>query len=177
MPDFDRDKTKALLHHVCSRCRDESSLGAVKLRKILWFADITAFRAWGTPITGDTYIKLDYGPVPRHANELLKELAQEGKVADHIVNFYGFSKHEYVSLQPADVEPFSVQEIALVDEVIDLVCDHTAKSISDVSHDDIWKIAKIGEEIPFEATLVADLGEVDEDDVKWALKELRKTAA
>jgi hypothetical protein len=40
--------------------------------------------------------------------------------------------------------------------------------ISDKTHDIIWQLAELGEEIPQPAMLASRLGEVTEDDVAWA---------
>ena len=41
-------------------------------------------------------------------------------------------------------------------------------SISDKTHDIIWKLAEIGEEIPYEAMWASRLDAVTTDDVRWA---------
>jgi hypothetical protein len=59
---------------------------------------------------------------------------------------------------------FKPQEISIVDDVLREVCfNHTAASISLASHDDIWKLAEIGEEIPLETAIVSELAEITED--------------
>lgn len=35
-----------------------------KLFKILWFADLLHLKQYGRSVTGDTYIAMNYGPVP-----------------------------------------------------------------------------------------------------------------
>ncbi|MFD2578876.1 Panacea domain-containing protein [Novosphingobium colocasiae] len=54
--------------------------GAIRLNKILWFADCHAFRENGVSITGDTYLKRKFGPVPKHVLAALRDLEGEGKV-------------------------------------------------------------------------------------------------
>jgi hypothetical protein len=65
----------------------------------------------------------------------------------------------------------------LIDDVIGEICfNHTATSISLASHDRIWELAEIGDELPLETIFASDLDEVTEADVKWAKDALRKTA-
>lgn len=174
---LDQRKLKALIHYICYQCHDPSVLGATKLNKILWYSDVIAFARAGASITGETYVKQQFGPVPRHILGIIEDLEAEEALVVREVEFYAKSKKEYVALKKPDISMFTAEEISLVDSVIDVVCHkHTATSISMASHDVIWKLAEIGEEIPVYAALASELGEVTEDDVKWAKKVLSKTA-
>lgn len=174
---FDHDRLKALVQYICYQCHDPSVLGAIKLNKILWYSDVIAFARSGDSITGETYVKQQFGPVPRHILGVIEDLEAEEALVMREVEFYGKQKKEYVALKKPDISMFTADEISLVDSVIDVVCHkHTASSISMASHDAIWKLAEIGEEIPLYAALASELGEVTEDDVKWAKRVLSKTA-
>ena len=60
----------------------------------------------------------------------------------------------------------------VVDQMIEYVCEkHTARSISDVSHDHVWQAAEDGEEIPY-YTIFALPGKITDDEREWALAEL-----
>ena len=56
----------------------------------------------------------------------------------------------------------------MVDSAIEYVCMHTAMGISEKTHDVIWELAEIGEEIPYEAMWASRLDGVTKEDVKWA---------
>ena len=43
-----------------------------KLCKILYFADQRHLSLYGRSITGDTYIAMQYGPVPSNVDDILK---------------------------------------------------------------------------------------------------------
>ena len=174
---FDRERLKALVQYICYQCHDPSVLGATKLNKILWYSEVIAFARSGDSLTGETYVKQQFGPVPRHILGIIEDLETEGALVVREVEFYGRPKKEYVALKKPDIAMFTAEEISLVDSVIDVVCHkHTAASISMASHDAIWKLAEIGEDIPSYAALASELGEVTEDDVKWAKRVLSKTA-
>ena len=36
---MDQEKFDALVHYICARCEDPTSLGATKLNKIMWYSD------------------------------------------------------------------------------------------------------------------------------------------
>ena len=58
------EKLKEALHYVIARCDDPARLGAIRLNKIMLFADRFAYRMNGATITADPYVKRRLGPVP-----------------------------------------------------------------------------------------------------------------
>lgn len=173
----DRRKFKAMVQYVCYKCHDPSVLGATKLNKILWYSDIIAFAKTGSPITRESYVKQQHGPVPKHILPVIEELEAEKALAVREVAYYDYAKREYIALKEPDISMFKPEEISIIDSVIDVVCHkHTAASISVASHDAIWKLAEIGEEIPLYTVFASELGEITESDVKWAKEVLSKTA-
>ncbi|MGO9021826.1 MAG: Panacea domain-containing protein [Syntrophobacteraceae bacterium] len=165
---FNYEKFKDLVHYIC-HIADRDKLGAVKLNKILWFSDVVSYVARDEPLTGATYIKRDLGPVPRDILRAIEELVRENKLVVRDVSYYGNTKTEYITLQEPDLSNFSASEISLVDKVAHDICHHhTAKSISEKTHNIIWKLAGIGEEIPYYAVYAAELGEITEEAIEWA---------
>lgn len=162
-------KLTDLVHYICFKCFDPTVLGATKLHKTLWHSEVQAFLTLGQPITGETYIKRQHGPVSKHLPQVIEDLRTKGLVAVRQVTYHGYPKTEYVALKDPDIHIFGPEEISIVDDVIQFVChDHTAQSISRLTHDDIWEMAEIGEEIPVYAVLASRLGEITEQDIKWA---------
>jgi hypothetical protein len=166
---LDFKKLKALVHYVCNKATDPSVLGKVKLNKVLWYADMTSYLVRGVSITGEGYVKRQFGPVPKHFLMVLDELIREQSVARGKTDHFGYMKEEYISITDPDISCFSQDEIRLIDDAFQHVCiKHTATSISKETHGDIWEIAEIGEDIPYFAILASHLGELDEKDVSWA---------
>lgn len=167
--EFDREKFTALVHYICERAEDPSVLGAVKLNKVLWYSDVINYLITGKPITGETYVKRQHGPVPRHVLAAIDQLIAENKIARGHVDHFGFTKHEYVSLISADKSIFTGDEIALVDRAFEHVCmNHTATSVSVETHTVIWELAEMGEELPYYTVFASQIGEINEDDIAWA---------
>ncbi|MCB9504840.1 MAG: SocA family protein [Gemmatimonadales bacterium] len=173
----DVKKLKALTHYVCWKCENPAILGATKLNKALWVSDLWWYVRTGAPITGETYVKRQYGPVPSSILTILGDLEREGAIVTRERRYDGFNKRDFIALTEPDISMFTPEEISVIDKAIDFVCHrHTAKSISRRTHDDIWKIAEIGEEIPYHAMLASVLGEVMPEDVDWA-RRLEEVAA
>ncbi len=170
-------KLEALTHYICYKCQDPTVLGSTKLNKILWYSDVIALQMRGEAITGETYVKKQFGPVPRHILETLKKLEKQGDIVIRQTDYHGYSKRDLIAMTRPDFSMFTSEEISIVDDVLREVCyNHTATSISLATHDDIWKLADIGEEIPLETAFASELGEISEDDVKWARRKLSKIA-
>ena len=165
-----REKLKALVHYVIARCEDHNILGSIKLNKVLWVSDLRAYVKWGQPITGEHYVKQQFGPVASTVG-IMRDLKLENKIVVRQRDTFGYTKTDYIALVPPDniSKQFTADEISLVDEAIEFVClKHTAMGISEKTHDIIWKLAEIGEEIPYEAMWASRLDAVTIDDVKWA---------
>lgn len=167
-----QDRTEAVAHYVIARA-DPNKLGAVKLNKVMWFADLEAYRRLGHTITGQTsYEKRQYGPVPNNIVRSIRRLEQADKIATREVPTFGGTRREHVWLKKPDVKMFSADEVDILNAAIDWVCEeHTAKSISALSHDRLWEQAELGEQIPVGAAAVMP-DEVDGEDIAWALREL-----
>ena len=164
----DRGKLKALVHYVIARCEDPNMLGSIKLNKVLWVSDLSAHVRWGQPITGEHYVKQQFGPVASTVG-ILQELQAEKKIVVRERQVFGGTKTDYIALADPAITQFSADEISIVDKAIDFVClQHTAMSISDRTHDLIWELAEIGEQIPYEAMWASRLDGVTKEDVKWA---------
>lgn len=162
-------KFKNLVHYVIGSHPNPQLLGATKLNKILWYSDAFAFRMRGNSISGETYVKRARGPVPRTILRAISELEQEKKLIISHRDNYGYKQKLYISLADPDVSDFSESDRAIIDQVVDIVCkNHTAASISELSHDHIWEAANEGEEIPLYATLASQRGEITPEVMAWA---------
>lgn len=171
------DKLIGLVHYICYKCHDPAVLGAVKLNKVVWYSDVLSYVDTGKPITGETFIKRQLGPVPKHIQKVLDELKTRGDIVVRDVEYHGYPKREFIAMTKPDISMFTPDEISTIDHVIDTISHkHTATSISMKTHDAVWELAEIGEEIPIYGILASKLGEITEADVKWAKQVLSKTA-
>lgn len=171
-------KFKNMVHYVCHKCSGSDFLGSIKLNKILWLSESFNYINTGKSISGEKYIKQKLGPVPRHILGVIGELIKEGSLEVNKVSFHGLQKTEYISHVYPDIHQFTPEEISRIDDFIDYVCDtHTAKSISNFSHNNIWEAAMLGEEIPHYAMFALRCEELTEADIEWAKKAIAKIPA
>jgi hypothetical protein len=174
---LDRDKLKRLIHYAAYRCVDNPRmLGAIKLNKVLWYSDLAAYLTWGAPITGGKYIKKQFGPVSSGLMSAVEDLEEEKAVAVRRFDDGIDAKVEYLALTTPDASIFKPEEIRVIEDSIQMVCHrHSARSISRKSHDIVWELAELDEEIPYHAILGGRLHEIESDDVAWAREELKTT--
>lgn len=163
------------MHYVCDQV-DPDILGAVRLHKVLYFADMWHFLKTGHPITGETYRKQHFGPVASHLPHILEELEHEGALERRQVPWPGGTRTEFHTKRPAPTHRFSSSEKSFVDEVIDFVIRKTAAEISEFSHHQVWEAAAMGEELPYATAFHMSPAEVTQADLDWAAEEYRKRA-
>lgn len=161
---YDAEKLKRLFHYVAWKAGKRDWFGATKLYKVLWFADARRYAVSGEPITGETYIREKHGPIPKHAMQVRAELVAAGAI--RITKEGKLTR--IIALADPDVKSmFSPDELLTVDHWIEHIDkDHTAKSISDETHDYAWEIAKLGEELPFHAIFVSRIREPDDKEIE-----------
>ncbi len=169
---FDKPKFKRLVHYVVWKTGKHDWFGATKLNKVLWFVDARAYTFTGKSITGETYVRGPYGPIPRDIETAQRELVAEGAI--QITKEKKLTR--FVAATAAHANWFSEGELQSIDWWIDHIArDHTAQSISEKTHDYVWEIAKMGEELPLYAYRVARIDEptdADMDRLKKRAKEL-----
>jgi hypothetical protein len=172
------EKLKEALHYVIARCDDPARLGAIRLNKILWFADRYAYRVNGASITADSYVKRRLGPAPKNVLAAIGELAAEEKIfvreaaqaGNHVMR-------HFLALQDPQVAALSEDDRVVLDMYTRGICDNfTANEISNITHDQVWEAAELGEEIPLYATF-ATAGEITKEVRDWASDEVGKLAA
>jgi uncharacterized phage-associated protein len=146
---FDRAKFRELVLYVAGKCPPER-LGAVKFNKVLYYSDMLQYVVSGHPLTGASYRKRKHGPTTDSFLSAIRDLCNDNSLETRDVSYFGFAKKEYIALREPDMDRFNAQEISLVDGVIDFVCErHTAKGISELSHNLAWESTKPGNVIPY----------------------------
>lgn len=160
------DKFAALVHHIVHSC-DPKQLGAIRLNKALWYIDVLAYQTMGEPVTGETYRRRQFGPVPSGIMPVLDSLARDGKIAIQRAE-HAYETTKFFSLQEPPDGVLTSDEKRLAAVVLDARLERSANAISEMTHDVIWRAARDGQEIPLAATLVAVPGEVTPEMIQWA---------
>ena len=76
--DFQSRKFKELMLYFSQRGLDEGLvIGSTKLNKLLFFTDFRAYAELGSPVTGATYQRLQWGPAARQLLPMRDEMLRD----------------------------------------------------------------------------------------------------
>ena len=143
--------------------------GAVKLNKILWWADFESFRERGRSVTGAVYQKLAEGPAPVRLPPTRKRLLKSGAV-EMTERHMGARSPEKVLKALRQPEPvFDDDDVQYLGRALRRFRGMTGKECSDFSYSASagWQTVKQGQIIPYETCLI-DTTPPSEADLAWA---------
>jgi uncharacterized phage-associated protein len=119
--------------------------GATKMKicKLLYFADKEHLLTYGRPITGDTYVRMPYGPTPSAGLNMMR-----GRASSRLTKMFqdkiSVQNNEVRALSSADLNVFSRSDLRIMKQVIEQYGSLTAAQLSTISHrEPTWK--KTGE--------------------------------
>lgn len=150
--------------------RGVSDLTKLKIAKLLYFADKKHLLEHGTPILGDVYWCMKFGPVPSFAMNEMSEAIERSEVSGESDSDYNvisrvlrvrkglFSKyHHFEAKRTHDASVFSPSEMAALEFVVSEYGHRSAGELVDLTHQEpTWIIANQGREpqgrtpIPYE---------------------------
>lgn len=168
--EFDEAKFVDTVHYICELFSDRTDqLGQVKLHKILYFADMTAYYERGEPLTGVEYQKRPFGPTARFLGKALKQLSAEGRIEVTRTVVFGYRKAQFQTLKPLESNRLSMGDKTLIQAVADWAGGLTAVEISDLSHKLPWQTVRLGERIDYitAGMLFPQNGPISSD-LEWA---------
>jgi len=165
-PSYDEEKFKELILYLAEKSADDPSFGDTKLNKLLFFSDFLSYAIHGAPITGAVYQKLEFGPAPRRLLPARDELVHEGN-ASIVTRGRAYQRRVTISRRPANTHLFSTNELDLVDEVIDLLRNHDATDVSELSHrlSSGWQLANLREDIPYDSIFLSMSMDLTSDEI------------
>ena len=136
---FDKTKTLNALLFVANRVQRKDFH---KIFKIIYFADRQHLADWGRPITGDTYIAMEAGPVPSKLYDMLKIVRGDSYVPDTegLGLFFQVDNWMYVNpLKDADLDQLSPNEQEILQACITKYAGLSYDEIKEKSHDVAWR--------------------------------------
>lgn len=137
---FDYDAALNSLLYALSRLGGKSDMH--KLCKILYFADQRHLSLYGRSITGDTYIAMQYGPVPSNVDDILKAVRGDSFFSKYVGDLNDKFKFENKFIIAAIVEPdmdeLSASDVECLEFAIDFCRDKSFGQLTELSHGIAW---------------------------------------
>jgi uncharacterized phage-associated protein/ribosome-binding protein aMBF1 (putative translation factor) len=125
-------------------------LGKTKLMKLLYYTDYEWIQKKGCSLTGDAYIALQYGPVPKHATDMLHRLKERGIIRIEQTKLGDYDKERYLLLKEPDFSVFTKEEMDHLAEIAQRFAHWSATQMTNLSHEEFpWQSTKLIEEILF----------------------------
>jgi uncharacterized phage-associated protein len=150
-PDFNSEKFKQVVHYFIQNTSSCDNVGKKVLFKILYFNDFNFYELFEEKLTGEIYAKLEHGPAPRHFNDIIKELKEEGKIEERKGTYYDKPQTRYISLKRPDVSCLSANELEHLDSTICRYGEMNGSQIEALSHEDMpWKAATMKKNLDYE---------------------------
>ncbi len=129
--DFDFDKMRNM---VLFFAETHQQISKTKLMKCLFYTDFLHYKNHHTSVSGLPYQRMPFGPVPYNHWLLLDSLSEE--MAISLLPF-DLAEGEFVRARAkADLSLFTATELETMRRVVDYIAKHSAKSISDYSHEE-----------------------------------------
>lgn len=169
------NKLKDLILYISFKSSDDIFFGRIKLFKLIFFIDFTAYRRLGETITGETYHKEPCGPVGDTIRDAFHELIQIQELTEMVSDVYGREQYKPISKTTPNLDVFSKEEILVIEDVIDSYRNLNASQLSELSHSRIpaWEKIENRAPIPVSISLMCPTDEMEKDDLAQIGKELK----
>ena len=144
-------KLKSTVHLVCA-IGQPYSLVAAQLTKSIVLADAVSFCSRRKTISGAVIVKAPLGPVPHDYQEILNELEREGAIRIIKSQDGACQNTRYGVLVPPSLDDFEADELKILENIVPEICNnYSAAGLSDLTNNEAWQTAALGEEIPLAA--------------------------
>ncbi|MDP2114730.1 MAG: Panacea domain-containing protein [Bacteroidota bacterium] len=145
VPNLQVNKFKNVLLYILERCAGKPNVGENVLYKLLYFSDFNYYELYEEQLTGASYRKLPFGPVPQKLDTIINQMIENGQLQQVKTEHFGLSQTRYLPLEKANLTQLKASEKEVIDRVIEQMSDWSAAAISNYSHKDIpWLASKEG---------------------------------
>ena len=152
-----QDRLRQMILYVAERSRNAERFGRIKLNKILWKSDFSAFASRGLPVTGCAYQRLRLGPAPKAMLPLYSEMLRTGLLSEEVMDFGDdVEERRPVAIIEPKMDYFTDDDLHFVDAAISYYWLLTGMETSDDSHGIAWSTRSDGEPMPYQSALLSD---------------------
>lgn len=173
-PEFDPERFREAILYIGSLPSNKRELSETKLHKILFYADRKAYFELGEPITGARYVRHDHGPFATELRDTLTELESEKSILIRQYEVGGVeitpdTQRCFDVFEGADTGHFSDRELQILTEVAREIFPLDSETVSEQSHDVVWRSVEPYEEIPYYLSYLQVTEKDDSEEIMdWA---------
>lgn len=170
-------KLKAILLYFCKNT-DPEFLGKVKMMKLIYFLDFMHLKKYGSPVTYDTYVNLEHGPIPSAIKNLVDSAVDDAdnSVLSDVISFERPADFKMYRILPkrdftqSDKKYFSESELEILKQVCLRFGNKNTKFIEDVAHKETpWQKTTFLQIIPYELAAEDKDSDVTKEEIELAL--------
>ncbi len=157
VPVLQINKLKNVLLYILERCAGKPNFGETVLYKLLYFSDFNYYELYEEHLTGASYRKLPFGPVPHNLDTIINQMIGHGQLQRVRTEYHGLPQTRYLPLEKANLTELKASEKEVIDRVIEQISDWSATAISNYAHKDMpWLASHEGEDINYELVFYRD---------------------
>ena len=151
-------KYKNAVLYFINHCNNKY-LGDTKLYKLLYYLDFAHYRDNKKSVTGDSYLHLDFGPVPQKAREIVADLVREKDIEkEEVLLEGGGHKVKYQARTTPAMSVFTKKEKDLLEQICEEFKNwSTSKIVTQTHLEAPWFYSLPGEKIKYKYAQDIDL--------------------
>lgn len=150
-PRLNLEKFKSVLLYIIECCKDKPHVGKTVISKLLYFSDFNHYELYEEQMTGETYLKYDNGPFPKHLNETIEAFKKSNVISEKKSPVGNDSQTKYIPNVRPDLKKLDRREKEVIDDVVNQLADLSTNRISEYSQGDLpWKITDPSDVINYE---------------------------
>ncbi|MCW2117947.1 type II toxin-antitoxin system antitoxin SocA domain-containing protein [Flavobacterium sp. 7A] len=158
VPKLNVGKMKNILLYILEHCAGKPNVGETVLYKLLYFSDFNYYELYEEQMTGATYRKLPFGPIPQNLDSILSDMIENNQIQLLKMEYHGYPQTRYIPMQKADLTLLMASEKEVIDRVVEQMSDWSATAISNYAYKDMpWLFSKEGEDINYELAFYREL--------------------
>jgi hypothetical protein len=144
-------------------------LGSVQINKALILIDAFYHSFFKKTLTGITYIKHWYGPVPDHDAHSLLFKMEFSKIKVSHEKIGNVIKSAHYAICDPDYSLFSSKAIEIIRDVSMFIIQNKAGNLSEITHDMVYENTPMGGVIPIESVYTLEI-----DSTPWTDEEVKQ---
>ena len=115
--EFNKEKSIAALLYIIKQI---SNADLHKISKVFYYSDQKHLARYGTPITGDMYVAMKFGPVPSKIYDIIKIVRGDSIFKnDEFNKYFSINNNILIPLLEPDWDEFSESELECINESIE----------------------------------------------------------